>query len=76
MAAGTVREEILALLEGLPESNLRALADVLKRMHEGHEIRRWSPAVGSISDEEAEEMQKAIEEEFERVALRSSSPRR
>jgi hypothetical protein len=63
-----LRDELLAALEGLPEGSLRALLQVLRQTRDGGgPIRRWSPAVGSLSDEDAEQMRQAIEEGCERV---------
>jgi hypothetical protein len=63
-----LREAILTELERLPEPNLRALLNVLRDMREDDPpIRRWSPAFGSISDEDAEAMLQAVEEGCERV---------
>ncbi|MBM3475346.1 MAG: hypothetical protein FJX75_18950 [Armatimonadetes bacterium] len=68
-----LREAILTELERLPEQNLRALLNVLRGMREGDPpIRRWSAAFGSISDEDAEAMLKAVEEGCERVDLELS----
>jgi hypothetical protein len=63
-----LREELLAELEGLSDGNLRALLQVPRGIRDDAEpIRRWSPAVGSLSDEDAEQMRRAIEEGCEGV---------
>jgi hypothetical protein len=63
-----LRDEFLAVLHGLPEENLRALLHVLRQMRDDKRpIRRWSPAIGSISDRDTEEMRRAVEEECEGV---------
>ena len=63
----SIRDQIVVQLQELPESNLRALAEVLRQMRDGRPIRRWSAAVGSLSDSEAEAMQRAVEEGCEHV---------
>ncbi len=63
----TVYEQIIAELRQLPESSLHALLDVLRRTRDGRPIRRWSPAVGSLTDEEAAAMRQAIDEGCEDV---------
>ena len=65
--AADIREEVIAQLGELSEDNLRALSRVLHRMREGRAIRRWSWAIGSLSEAEAEEMTRVIEEGCERV---------
>jgi len=63
-----LRDEFIAELEGLPENSLRALLEVLRHMRDGEKrIRRWSPAFGSISDEDAEQMRRAVEESCENI---------
>ncbi|MBI2297344.1 MAG: hypothetical protein HYU66_00075 [Armatimonadetes bacterium] len=58
--------ELLALVDSLPGYNKRALLRELRR-DAAAPIRRWSTAIGSISDEDAAEMLAAIEDEFERI---------
>lgn len=58
-----LREEINIVLNTLPEKNVRALLKTLRRLGARGRIRRWSAAVGSLSDTEAEEMRRIIEEE-------------
>jgi len=63
-----LRDEFIAVLDTLPEDSLRALLEVLRQMRDGEKrIRRWSPAVGSISDEDAEQMRRAVEESCENI---------
>ena len=62
-----IRAEIDAVLDNLSDGNLKALLDVLHEMRTGAPLRRWSPAVGSISQEDAELMLQAIEEGCERI---------
>lgn len=61
------REQIDELLDGLPEENLRALLSVLHRLKDPSRLRRWSNVVGTLSDEDAEEMRRVIEEGCEQV---------
>jgi hypothetical protein len=55
------------LLDGLPEENLRALLNVLRGLHGSSRVRRWSSAIGSLSDADAEEMRRTIEEGCEQI---------
>jgi hypothetical protein len=61
------RQELDDLLDDLPEENLRALLEVLRGLGEDRRIRRWSSAIGALSDEDAAQMRKAIAEGCERV---------
>ncbi len=61
------REELENLLDELPDGNIRALLEVLKRRDRREPLRRWSSAVGGISDGDAQEMRQAVEEECERI---------
>lgn len=63
----SVHEEIAAELRRFPEGNLRVLPKVLRAARTPLDIRRWSPAIGSISDEDAAAMNQAIEGAFEQV---------
>ncbi len=54
----------MALLEGLPENDLRAVARTLREMHKRTTPREWTSVVGSMSDEDAEEMRRIIREQF------------
>ncbi|MBD3175524.1 MAG: hypothetical protein GF320_10100 [Armatimonadia bacterium] len=60
-----VREEIDELLTGLPESNLRALLDALRSGQVP--LRRWSAAVGAVTNEDADTMIRAMDEGCERI---------
>jgi hypothetical protein len=62
-----LRDEIMSVLDRLPERNLRVLADVLQRLPEGAALCRWSRVVGSVSDEDAEAMLRAVEEGCEQI---------
>ena len=65
-----MREEILAQLGRLSEDSLRKAKVTLQRLEEedrAERERRWCEVVGSISDEDAAQMLKVIEEEFERI---------
>jgi|LSQX01.3.fsa_nt_gb hypothetical protein len=61
------RQQLDDLLDRLPEENLRALLDVLKRLGGRRPIRRWSSAIGRLSEADAEQMKKAIEEGCEQI---------
>gem|GEM_PF-4133840 len=61
------REQLNDLLDELPEENLRALFEALRRAGSEGRIRRWSRAVGSVSDRDAEEMRRAVEEACEEI---------
>lgn len=61
------RERLNEALDRLPEGNLRALLDVLQRLEPHRPMRRWTPEIGGLSDEDADEMRRAIEDVFERV---------
>lgn len=61
------REQIEELLDELPEENILALLGVLRRLGKRERIRRWSSAVATISDADAEEMRRAVAEGCERV---------
>ena len=63
----SVREELVAWVERLPESNQRVLLEVLRGMVAADSLRRWSPSVGSLRDEDAEEMLRAIEDGCENI---------
>ena len=65
--ATTVREELAVVLDQLPEDNARALLNVLRRLGDERHVRRWSRAVGSLSDDEAGDMLRIIEEGCENV---------
>lgn len=56
------RDEICAELAKLPEGNLRALLRVLRASSPERPMRRWSSAVGTLSDEDAEQMRRVIED--------------
>ena len=61
------REQLDELLDELPSGNLQALLDVLRGLGGSSRLRRWSNVIGSMSDAEAEELRRAIEEGCERV---------
>lgn len=61
------RDQLDKLLDKLPEENVRALLEVLRRLGRREQVRRWSSAVGSLSDADAEEMRKAVEEGCETI---------
>jgi len=65
--SAAAREQLDELLNELPEENLRALLDVLRALGRSSRVRRWSNAIGGMSDADAEEMRRAIEEGCERV---------
>jgi hypothetical protein len=65
--ATTPREEVIEQLAGLSDENLRALVAVLQQMKKEEFARRWSQVIGSLPDEDAEEMRRAIEEGCENV---------
>lgn len=67
VVAATVREELNIVLSRLPDDNLRALLHVLRRLGGERRARRWSRAVGSLSDAEADEMLRIIEGGCENV---------
>jgi len=57
----------MAEIERLPEEHLRALLEALRRANGAQPVRRWSAAIGSISDEDAQAMLQAIEEDCETI---------
>ncbi|MEA3399887.1 MAG: hypothetical protein U9R79_01455 [Armatimonadota bacterium] len=61
------RDQLDELLDQLPEENIRALLDVLREMGSRARLRRWSSAVGGLSDTDAEEMRRAVEEGCESI---------
>ena len=61
------RDDICLELERLPEDNLRALLAALRLAVSAQPVRRWSSAVGTVSDEDAEQMRRAVEEGCEGV---------
>ncbi len=61
------REQLVELLGGLPEENIRALLDVLMRLGAREQVRRWSSAVGGITDADAEQMRHAVQEGCETI---------
>lgn len=61
------REQLGELLDELPEESIRALLGVLRASGRSARLRRWSSAVGSLSDADAEQMRRAIEEGCERI---------
>ena len=61
------REEICAALEQLPQANVKALLEVLRKLPAGKPLRRWRAAVGTLTAKEAAEMQRVIEEGCEKV---------
>ena len=61
------REQLIELLGGLPEENIRALLDVLMRLEAGEQVRRWSTAVGGATDADAEQMRRAVQEGCETI---------
>jgi hypothetical protein len=61
------REQLDELLDDLPEENLRALLQVLRRHGRDSGIRRWSEAIGAIGDHDAAEMRNAVAEDCERI---------
>jgi len=61
------REQLYDLLDELPEDNLRALLHALRRLGPTGQVRRWNDAIGSLSDADAEEMRRAVEEACENV---------
>ena len=63
----SIRDQLMAFIDTLPEGSQLALLGVLSRMPDPAKLRQWSPAIGSISDEDAEEMLEAIEDGCERV---------
>jgi hypothetical protein len=65
--AVSAREEIDAVLDELPDENLEVLLRVLRRLRRGEPLRRWSAAIGRLSETDAEDMLRAIEEGCERV---------
>ncbi len=62
-----LRSRLNEVLDRLPEENLRALLAVLQRLAPHEPVRRWTPDIGGLSDEDAEQMRRAIEEAFEGV---------
>jgi len=65
-----MREEIMEQLDRLSEGGLCKLRAVLRRIEEEDRAareRRRREVIGSISDEDAAQMLKVIEEEFERI---------
>ena len=62
-----LRDRLNEVLARLPEENLRALLDVLQRLAPHESLRRWSPAIGVLSDEDAAQMRLEIEQAFEGV---------
>jgi hypothetical protein len=66
-----VREEIEAALDELPEEGLKALLEMLRRMKAREPGGWWSPAIGSMPDDDAEEMRRIIEEGCERIETNS-----
>ena len=62
-----LREEAVRVLEDLPEANVRALLQVLRRARERRHMQRWNRAIGSLSDADACQMRSAIEEGCERI---------
>ncbi|MDI9583975.1 MAG: hypothetical protein QM473_07150 [Acidobacteriota bacterium] len=62
--ATSYRDEICRELLHLPEPNLRALLKALRASAPDCMVRRWNRAIGSITDEDASEMSRAIEEAF------------
>ncbi len=61
------RDEINAVLEELPDDNLQALLNALRRLRRDRAIRRWSAAIGTLTEPEAAEMQRVIEEGCETI---------
>jgi len=61
------REQLIELLGGLPEENIRALLDVLMRLGAKEKVRRWSTAVGGATDADAEQMRRAVQEGCETI---------
>jgi len=62
-----LRDRLNEALQRLPEEHLRALLEVIERAASHQPLRRWTPDTGGLSDEDADEMRRAIEEAFERV---------
>jgi len=62
-----VRDELQLVLSQLPEENLRALLEVLRGLGSDRPVRRWSRAIGSLTDSEADELRRIIEEGCENV---------
>lgn len=60
-------KEIYAELARLPEGNLKALLEALRAARPDRPLRRWSSAVGTLGDEDAEQMRGAVEEGCEVV---------
>lgn len=61
------RKEICALLEQLPDENVEALLRVLRKLGTSRPIRRWSAAIGTVSNEDAELMRRAHDEDCEGI---------
>ena len=61
------RDEIRGALDELPDDDVRVLVDVMRRLRAGKPMRRWCPAIGSLSDAEAAELRQIIEEGCEQV---------
>ena len=59
--------EIRAELARLPESNLAALLAALRVLGAERPPRRWSPAIGTLSDADADEMRRIIEDGCEGI---------
>ena len=63
----TYRDQISDLLDELPEENVRALLELLRRPGPRKRPRRWSSAVGSVSHTDAQQMRRAVEEGCESI---------
>lgn len=61
------RDQLVELLDELPEENVRALLGVLRQLGPREQVRRWSSAIGSLTDADAEQMRRAVQEGCESI---------
>jgi hypothetical protein len=65
--ATTARDDVIEHLEGLSDESLEAVLAVLRQIRRDEFAKRWSRVFGSLPDEDAEQMRRAIEEGCENV---------